>query len=701
MMNYRDLDIRISYHSKGPDGITEKLIVPALKCTKLYKRGTGFFSSSVLSSITDGVTELIANGGKIQIVASPKFQQEDLDAINAGYRERDEIVGEVFSKQFEEELEKMPDDDIVMLAKMVAAGVLDFRIAVTDTREGDGMYHDKLGILEDFDGNRVVFYGSPNSSHGGYKANYEKIRISKSWIPGQLEAVIDEETEFDSLWNRYNEEVTIYDFKESIKNKIFVVVERKGLNDRVGGSFEKDDDVDPNTGIRLRKYQRQAIKAWVDNGHKGFFVMATGTGKTWTAIYATKEITDSEPILLVICAPYKHLVKQWAEDVKKVYPENEIILISSENPKWQSELSDAVMSAKYAEKKTVIAISTIVSFNLPAFKRIACKTNMKRMLIVDEAHRFTSREPYILDDYEYLLGLSATPSSRKNDERGDALMDFFGGKVFDLPIEYAIQRGYLVHYDYHPVFVNSTEEEEKNFQRYTRNMIACWRGNVCIDPKECAKQKRNRLRVIAMAEEKMKQFRFIMGHVKEKDHFIVYCGDGRMFNSRGEEKRHIEQVKDILTEDGFRMSQFTAQENMKTRMELVDSFNRGMINGLVAIRCLDEGINIPSIKGALILASNDDYREFVQRRGRILRTYTDEYSGEKKEKAHIYDVVVLPSADMDGWARIELRRYYEYARLADNSEELMDQLMQMLGDYGLEFEDIAETDEEDERELDE
>ena len=429
-MNYRDLDIKISYHSKGPDGITEKLIVPALKCTKLYKRGTGFFSSSVLSSITDGVTELIANGGKIQIVASPKFQQEDLDAINAGYRERDEVVGEMFSKQFEEELEKMPDDDIVMLAKMVAANVLDFMIAVTDTKDGDGMYHDKLGILEDFDGNRIVFYGSPNSSHGGYKANYEKIRISRSWIPGQLEAVIDEENEFDSLWNRYNEEVTMYDFMESVKKKIFIVVERKGLKDRIGGYCEnEDDDVDPNTGIRLRKYQKQAIKAWVDNGHKGFFVMATGTGKTWTAIYAAKEITDKEPVLLVICAPYKHLVKQWSEDVKKVYPDNEIILVSSENPRWQAELTNAVMSAKYTEKKTVIAISTIISFNLPAFKRIADKTNMQRMLIVDEAHRFTTREPYIIDDYEYLLGLSATPSSRKNDERGDALMDFFGGKV--------------------------------------------------------------------------------------------------------------------------------------------------------------------------------------------------------------------------------------------------------------------------------
>lgn len=429
--------------------------------------------------------------------------------------------------------------------------------------------------------------------------------------------------------------------------------------------------------------------------------MATGTGKTWTAIYATKEITEREPILLVICAPYKHLVKQWSEDVKKVYPDNEIILISSENPKWQTELSDAIMSAKYGEKKTVIAISTIVSFYSTAFKRITDRTNMKRMLIVDEAHRFTNRESYIQTYYEYLLGLSATPSSKKNDERGDALMDFFGGKVFDLPIDFAIKREYLVHYNYYPIFVNSLPDEEERFRYYTKKIMACWRGDVCIDPTECAKQKRNRLRVIAMVEEKTNQFRYIMSHVKEKNHYIVYCGDGRTFDSSGEEKRHIEQVKDILTEDGYRASQFTAQENMKIRMELVESFNKGMIDCLAAIRCLDEGINIPSINGALILASNDDYREFVQRRGRILRTYTDEYTGEEKKTANIYDVIVLPSNDMDSWAAIELRRFYEYSRLADNSDELMERLSQLLGDYGHEFEDISEIDEEDERELDE
>lgn len=703
-MNYKDLDIKISYHSQGPDNIVEAFINPALKCTKLYKRSVGFFSSSVLSSVLDGIRSMVDNGGSIQLIASPRLSQEDIDAINLGLQEKDHVVNNCFSESFEAELQKISDDELVLLAKLVALNKLEIQIAVTDSKYGDGMYHDKFGILEDFDGNKVVFYGSPNSSEHGYKANFEKIRVVKSWIPGQNISVLDEEQEFESLWLRYNDLVTVYDFQETAKKQLFQVVKKRGLKVDLDHDEATDGDfgaADPQTGIRLRKYQEKAIQAWKDNNYRGFFVMATGTGKTWTAIYATKEITQNEDILLVICAPYKHLIKQWAEDVEKTYPENEIILISSENPKWRNELADALLNSKYGNGGTVIAISTIISFNSEDFQRISSRTDMKRMLIVDEAHRFTNRDERLLTYYTYLLGLSATPSSKVGDERGKQLTDFFGGEVFNLPIEYAIKNKFLVHYNYYPIYVNSSEEEEKLFKNYSARIAACWRNNKCIDPEECAKQKRNRLRVIAMAQEKMERLPDILSYIKEDQHFIVYCGDGRVFSNEGTEKRHIRYVKDLLTDRGYKASQFTAQENMKTRMELVTAFNKGIIDCLVAIRCLDEGINIPSIEGALILASNDDYREFVQRRGRILRTYYDEYEEKQKRVANIYDVIVLPSEDMDAWAKIELRRYYEYSRLANNSESLMLDLHEMLYRYGLELDEIVDIEEESERELDE
>ena len=216
-----------------------------------------------------------------------------------------------------------------------------------------------------------------------------------------------------------------------------------------------------------------------------------------------------------------------------------------------------------------------------------------------------------------------------------------------------------------------------------------------------ARHKRSRLRVISMAEEKISRLKWILSQVREEEHFIVYCGDGRLFdNNSGEEIRHIQYVKEVLHEMGYKSSQFTAQEDMKTRMQLVDAFNRGYIDAMVAIRCLDEGINIPSIKGALILSSNDDYREFVQRRGRILRNYTNEMTGEKKQSADIYDVIVLPSDHMKNFALIELRRFYEYLRLADNSGDCMGMLEELRVQYGIEQEELMELD-ENEGDLDE
>ena len=262
-------------------------------------------------------------------------------------------------------------------------------------------------------------------------------------------------------------------------------------------------------------------------------------------------------------------------------------------------------------------------------------------------------------------------------------MDFFGGQVFNLPIEVALDRGFLVPYYYYPIYVHSTDEEENRFRAYSQKLASCYRNDQLINPDLLVKSLRGRLRVISMAEEKQTSIDQIIEPFKDSDHFVVYCGDGRMFDGdTGEEIRHIQSVKKTLSDAGFRVSQFTAKENMADRMKLVEAFNKGDISALVAIRCLDEGINIPSIESALILSSNDDYREFVQRRERILRRYKD------KKYANIYDVIVLPSYDMTTWGSIEFRRYYEYARLAINSEELLDNLQSELSAYGLSLDDI-------------
>ena len=677
-MGLRDLEIKKSYISCGDENIAKSFLVPALKHTKSYQRSVGFFSSSVLEPIMDGIVAMYRNGGTIQLVASPRLSEEDIEAIQKGYQKREELISNAFTRDFEAGLDSFDDAKLRLLVDLIANGTLDIKIAVTET---SGMYHDKFGILEDFSGDAVVFYGSANSSINGYQNNYEKIRTVKSWIPSDAESVLDERAEFQALWNGTHAFVKVYSYQESAKANLLKVLEKRAQETAEANSAEP---------IELRDYQNDAIQAWKENGYRGFYVMATGTGKTWTAIFSARELIKKHPAMVVICAPYKHLVRQWKDDVEKAFPDAKIIMVSSENPQWEQQISHEIIRKRYSPNTQIIIISTIVSFNKPRFMAAISKSKDEKLLIVDEAHRFTDRAEELKDTFRYMLGLSATPFSGSSAQWGLELMQFFGGQVFNLPIEDALDRGFLVPYRYYPIYLSASEEEESKFRYHTQKILSCFRNNRCINPDQLVKSLRNRLRVISMAEEKQTMIDQILTRVVEKDHFVVYCGDGRLFDQNsGEELRHIQSVKRVLTAHGYKSSQFTASENMADRMELVDAFNKGEISALAAIRCLDEGINIPSIKSALILSSNDDYREFVQRRGRILRKYGT------KEVANIYDVIVLPSGDLQAWAKIELRRFREYARLALNWDELEPELMGHLSVFGLTEEEIDVYDYED------
>jgi superfamily II DNA or RNA helicase len=680
MQSLQNLQLNKSYISYGNDTISESFIKPCLKVAKRYRRSAGFFSSGVISVILDGIVSLVRSGGKIQLVTSQRLSEGDIEAIKIGYSKRKDVVEDSFLITFAEEIERLDDLNLSILAELIANGIMDVKVAVT---KGLGIYHDKFGIIEDSTGNRVAFFGSSNSTEYGYTQNYEKIRIARSWLDNEAATVEDEMLEFDSLWNGTNVFVDVYDFKEAINKCILQVVAKR-------------EAAQKQKVVVLRKYQEEAIEAWVTNNYKGFFVMATGTGKTWTAIYAAHKLQQHQKSIIVICAPYKHLVQQWYEDVKKIFTEARIVKVSSENPLWEQEISEEIIRSKHYPDNQIIIISTIMSFNKERFENVLSASKSKRLLIVDEAHRFTSRQNWLLEKYEFLLGLSATPFTGVNTAIGGELMAWFGGRVYNLPIEYALNKGYLVPYSYHPIYVEATEQEEEEFIAVVRRMAACFNPQgVLINVEEFIKLRRRQLRIISMAEEKTRLIDSILEKVSDKDHFICYCGDGHLFDDEGNELRHIQFVKRKLDAHGYRPAQFTASENIVKRMDIVERFNSGDLTALAAIRCLDEGINIPSIKSALILSSNDNLREFVQRRGRILR------KNNGKKSARIYDVIVLPSLSTPRIALIEFRRYYEYARLATNSEELLAELEIHLSDYGIMLEQIIGEATLDVEELDE
>ena len=457
-MSLKDLDIKLSYISCGDDNIAKAFLVPALKQAKRYRRSVGFFSSGVFGPIIDGIVALSRSGGTIELIASPKLNAEDVEAINLGYQRREQIIENAFTRDFLSEIEALDDAKLQLLATLIANGILDIRIAVTETV---GIYHDKLGIIEDFDGNVVVFYGSANESLGGYKNNYEKIRVVKSWVVSDVASIEDEQSEFEALWNGLNPYVKVIGYKESAKTHILEIVEQRKNGTSSGISAP----------IKLRDYQEEAINAWVNNGYHGFYVMATGTGKTWTAIYSAKKLLESHAAMIVICAPYKHLVRQWADDVEKAFPQAHLIMVSSENPAWEQQISQEIIRKQYSKDNQIIVISTIASFKMPRFMATINKSKDEKLLIVDEAHRFTDRPDVLKTTFKYMLGLSATPYSGRTPQKGLELMTWFGDQVFNLPIEIALERGFLVPYNYYPIYVSASEDEEGKFRYHTQKIL--------------------------------------------------------------------------------------------------------------------------------------------------------------------------------------------------------------------------------------
>lgn len=223
-MTFKDFEIKNSYISKGNDNISDAFLNPILGVTKEYKRSVGFFSSSVLETLVEGVMGLVNNDGHIKIIASPELSEEDVSVINQAYNDKSGTLLDIASEQLRMELEKLNENRLMLLYELITKDFLDIKIAVT---EDVGIYHDKLGILTDTRGNKIVFYGSSNETYSGYIQNYEKIRIAKSWEFGFKDIVTEEEKEFDDLWNGKNNFLQIYPFTEVVAKNIITVIEKK------------------------------------------------------------------------------------------------------------------------------------------------------------------------------------------------------------------------------------------------------------------------------------------------------------------------------------------------------------------------------------------------------------------------------------------------------------------------------------------
>lgn len=693
-MSFEMLKIKPFYISPE-DEVIDEFFIPVLSESVRYDRAVAFFSSQALYEMTVGIGNLIKNNGKIRYIISPvNLSEEDINAINKGYEERQKFLDKLFSTILENDTDYFVEERLNLLAHLIEDSYLDIKIAIPKNVRQGGLFHDKYGIFEDMVGDEIAFCGSFNDTPNAIYANNERIS-TYSTIKGQYEEIDQFNTQFEKLWNNKYEFDEVIDFPDNLKSTLHKYMKpdvNYDIDNEEALFIEKMNNRKPKKPeyVQMRDYQIEAVNNWCKNGYCGIFDMATGSGKTFTALYGICDLLQKEKVYTIICCPYQHLVDQWCEDLEKWNFNYIIGYTGSPMKQWKKRLKDTIGDFNRDVIEYGCLIVTNASFKTSSVQNEIKRIKGKILLVVDEAHNFgaDNLRKLLFETYDYRMALSAT-IDRYNDETGTkALHDFFGCKCIEYSLKDAIDNDQLTRYFYYPIIVHLTENELEQYNDITDKIRKETRYDEVKKSLTITQKGKHllikRARIIAGAENKLVALKQLMINERESNHILVYCGattvnDPEYHEDKADEYeiRQIDVVTKILgNELGMLVSRFTSEETAEQRRELVEVFDNGIsCQALIAIKCLDEGVSIKSIEKAYILASSTNPREYVQRRGRVLRKYPG------KNFAYIYDFVTLPRdlnevrniyEDISGdysLIRRELVRVKDFAELAENSSE--------------------------------
>lgn len=651
-MSLRNCEIKNEYRSKI-DNVAQDFYIPLLREAVSYKRAVGFFSSSILVQIAKGIDSLVKNGGKIQIVASPHLSEEDILAIQKGYSQRTQICKNAVLRELKEPANAFQAEQLNYLANLIADGYLDIKIAVTESDSMIGMYHEKMGIISDAEGNKVAFSGSMNESANALLSNYETIDVYTSWSNDDIR-VRNKEKSFSAIWDDYEPGIKTMEFdeisEEIIKKYKHTQVDYKShvFNHKATSEFENIYEFfKVPSYINFYEYQKEAIHNWIKAGGCGIFDMATGSGKTYTALGAITHLSQilNENIAIIIVAPYQHLVEQWVEDLVR-FNVTPIVAYSYPGQKWREQFKTAINAYNVGAIKNFCIISTNATFSDDDFQAIMKRFKKNFCFVVDEAHNFGAKKLSSLlpKKARYRLALSATIERHRDEEGTAALRAYFGQKpCIQFTLKDAINNGFLTPYYYYPVVTCLNDEELEEYNEITRKIIKC--GGASKENCERNPHVENlliqRARVVAGCRAKVDSLLEVIAPYKDDNYMLIYCGATKYDRTDLKDDSQVKQIDEVnyrLYHDlGMKVRKFTSSEDKEDREDIRRAFASGEdLQVITAIKCLDEGVNIPAIKKAFILASSTNPKEYIQRRGRVLR------KAPGKEYAEIFDFITLP-----------------------------------------------------------
>lgn len=676
------------------DDVAKAAISPAMAVSEEVSIMMGFFSSASLAEIAPGLANFLNNTGeKLRLVISPFLSQEDQDALRDGIANADDLVDKSTAL-----LTLSPDElanhTLKCLSWLISSGRLEMKIALMR----NAMFHSKVWYFRNGP-YQAVLHGSANMTNHGLRKNREQVALARSWMSAEASETCREfYLEFESLWSGGDSDCVTVPLSAAAKNNL--IKEFKGESPPTEGEFqhlwrrahgltEEPDNVDdllktektrgfsvPDwLEFRTGDYQHQglAVDAWFSKSNRGILEMCTGAGKTLTAMIGAQLLFKQKgSLLIVVAAPYNVLVNQWCEEIA-LFGVRPVNLSKAQGPSGRAQ---ELLNAKRRLRMKVSQCEAIVLSNdllcSADLQEEISKFNCGKLLIADECHnlgsnQFISNPP---DFFDWRLGLSATPMRQYDEEGTDLLFAYFGEPCFTYSLEEAIGTC-LTPYEYHVTFVELETDKMLEWKEVSDKIRKLsWKRDSGEGDEYLNSLYIKRRRILETASSKIHRLKEKLEGYGPRNlkYTLIYATD--------KDPEQLEQVNQTLSTLGVLFHQLTAEEtaSREKAQEIISSFQNGNLQVLTAKRVLDEGVNIPEIECAYILASTTVRRQWVQRRGRLLRTCKE----IGKEYAVIHDFVTLPpsvssgdviDADEKSIVNSELDRVWEFARLSKNSAQ--------------------------------
>lgn len=654
-MSFKDIQIDYSYESVEDDLLNE-FYIPLLSKSTSYDRIAGFFTSSSLTIAAKGIAGLIKNNGTMRLIASPHLDRNDIEIMEQVIDDPEAYISNCLLRDISNIENDFQMDHLRALGWMLANGFLEIKIALiknskTNSIDYSSLFHQKIGLMTDEFGSTISFSGSINETASGWLSNIEEFKVFKSWEKGQVKYLNADKDRFNDLWNGLRDNIIVKPLPYAVKEKLVILSDNYTKESLLSIKYLQTQHVNSvEDKLELFFYQREAFDKWIENDYRLLFEMATGTGKTRTAIACINHFIKRENKgLIIIGCPQSTLSMQWKTEIDELnLPiDKEIIADSSNN--WRNDLKNILNQIKLGYFNHVIIYSTHATTSNKYFTDLIKKyaKGIPICFVGDEVHGLGAYKTKnaLLDIYDYRIGLSATPNRWFDDYGTKILEDYFGQDSYHFTINQALNtinpltnKPFLVDFEYYPIFVELNDEELEEYKKLTNRIRKLSSFNTNSDEyQENLKILLNiRANIGKNAESKIYYLEKIIKNITIKDTII--------FTSPAQ----IDDVLKLLhkydiTSHRFTEKQGTSPEkkygNISEREYLISKFKNGLYKSLVAIKCLDEGIDIPSAQTAILMSSSTNPREYIQRVGRVIR------QSHEKNRAYIYDFVIAPNLD--------------------------------------------------------